>query len=153
MLTLHLHFKLFCILSTVLKVRITSSIKKGSQRVLKGRVQRVLQKGLVDLKKGDTVHLHSNSTCDCPQVKQLDAEYLVAGHEDVGRNKLYLLPKNGVVETWERAWVGKFRKWEKRLAGKRLGRKHNRKNRKRRRKGTIYFLCYYYIVNSRNVHF
>ncbi|KAL9979460.1 hypothetical protein ACROYT_G017131 [Oculina patagonica] len=120
--------------SFVLKVHITSSTKKGNQRVLKGRVQRVLQKGLVDLKKGDTVHLHSNTTCDCPQVNQLDAEYLVAGHEDVGQNKLYLLPRNGVVEPWERAWVGKFRKWEKRLAGKRLGRKHNRKNRKRRRK-------------------
>ena len=120
-------------------MRITSSTKKGSQRIVKGRVQRVLQKGLMDLKKGDIVHLHSNTTCDCPQVNQLDADYLVAGHEDVGQNKLYLFPKNGVVENWERAWVGKFRKWEKRLAAKRLGRRNNRKNRKRRRKGTINF--------------
>ena len=100
-------------------------------------MQRVLQKGAMDLKKGDIIQLHSNTTCDCPHVDQLNADYLVAGHEGVGQNKLYLFPNNGVVETWERAWVGKFRKWEKRLAARRLGRKINRKNRKRKRKGTM----------------
>lgn len=105
--------------------------------MIKGRIQRVLQKGFVDLKKGDIVHLHSNTTCDCPKVDQLNADYLVAGHEDAGQNKLYLSPKTGVVETWGRAWVGKFRKWEKRLTAKRLAKKNNRKNRKRRRKGTV----------------
>lgn len=123
----------------MLKVRITSSVTKGRERVLTGRVQRVLQKGFIDLKKGDTISLHSNTTCDCPKVHQMDVDYLVAGHEDVGQNKLYLFSTNGVVEAWGRAWVGKFRKWEKRLAARRLGKNNNRKNRKRRRKGAVHF--------------
>lgn len=123
-------------MSTVLKMRIKSVSKNGSERIIKGRVHRVLQKGLVDLRKGDTVYLRSNTTCDCPQISRMNADYLVAGHEDVREKRLYLLPATGVVETWERAWVSKFRKWERRFAAKRLlGKKRNRKNRKRQRKG------------------
>ena len=124
----------------MLKVRITSSLTEGRERVLRGRILRVLQKGFVDLKKGDTISLHSNTTCNCPQVNRLDMDYLVAGHEDMRQrqSRLYLFSTNGVVEAWERAWVGKFRKWEKRLESKRLGRNNNRKNRKRRRKGGVH---------------
>lgn len=116
-------------------MQLQSTERSGKERILQGRVQRVLEKGLIDLKKGDTIRLHSNTTCDCPQVHQLNAEYLVAGHEDVRQKKLYLFPGSGVVETWERAWVSKFRKWERRLAAKLVGKKVNRKDRKRRRKG------------------
>ena len=122
----------------MLKVRITSSATQGRERVLSGRIHRVLEKGFIDLKKGDTISLHSNTTCNCPQVNRLDMDYLVAGHEDVRQSRLYLFSTNGVVEAWERAWVGKFRKWEKRLEAKRLGRNNNRKNRKRRRKGAVH---------------
>lgn len=122
----------------VLKMRIKSVSKNGSERIIKGRVHRVLQKGLVDLRKGDTVYLRSNTTCDCPQISRMNADYLVAGHEDVREKRLYLLPATGVVETWERAWVSKFRKWERRFAAKRLlGKKRNRKNRKRQRKAFL----------------
>ena len=126
------------ILYAVLKVRIISSFIQGREREFRGRIQRVLQKGFIDLKKGDTISLHSNTTCNCPQVNQLDVDYLVAGHEDPRQSRLYLYSTNGVVEAWERAWVGKFRKWEKRLEAKRLGRNDNRKNRKRRRKGALH---------------
>lgn len=122
----------------VLKVRITSSVTQGRERVFRGRIQRVLEKGFIDLKKGDTISLHSNTTCNCPQVNQLDMDYLVAGHENVRQSRLYLFSTNGVVEAWERAWVGKFRKWEKRLEARRLGRNNNRKSRKRRRKGAVH---------------
>ena len=127
----------------MLKVRIiSSSITEGRERVLRGRIQRVLEKGFIDLKKGDTISLHSNTTCNCPQVMQLDVDYLVAGHEDVRQNRLYLFSTNGVVEAWERAWVGKFRKWEKRLESRRLGKNNKRKNRKRRRKGAVHIFIF-----------
>lgn len=122
-------------LSTVLKVRIQSIDKRGRERMLKGRVQRILEKGLMDLKKGDIIRVYSNTTCDCPQVTRLNADYLVAGHEDMWQRKFLLYPGTGVVETWQRAWVPKFRKWERRLAARLLGKRPNRKNRKRRRKG------------------
>lgn len=128
-------------------MRITSSRTEGRERVLRGRIQRVLQKGFVDLKKGDTISLYSNTTCNCPQVNRLDMDYLVAGHEDMRQrqSRLYLFSTNGVVEAWERAWVGKFRKWEKRLESKRLGRNNNRKNRKRRRKGGVHIFLEFYL--------
>ena len=123
----------------MLKVHITSTSEKGNGRVIKGQIQRILQKGFIDLKKGDTIHLHRNTTCNCPHDNQLNADFLVAGHEDTRQSKLYLFPDIGVMVPWERAWVGKFRKWERRLAAKSLGRKRNRKNRKRRRKGEYTF--------------
>ena len=122
-------------------MRVQSTYKSGNERILKGRIQRVLQKGLIDLKKGDTIRLHSNTTCDCPHVTKLNADYLVAGHEDLRQKKFYLYPGTGVVETWGRVWVSKFRRWERRLAAKLLGKKHIRKNKKRRRKGN-YNLSY-----------
>lgn len=131
-------FLAFSFSYAVLKVRITSSVTQGRERVFRGRIQRVLEKGFIDLKKGDTISLHSNTTCNCPQVNQLDMDYLVAGHENVRQSRLYLFSTNGVVEVWERAWVGKFRKWEKRLEARRLGRNNNRKSRKRRRKGAVH---------------
>jgi len=136
---LNFHFYQKASYRFVLKVRVQATDRRDKEFLLKGKIQRVLQKGLIDLKKGDIIRLHSNTTCDCPQVSKLNADYLVAGHEDVRQKKLYLFPGSGVVETWERAWVSKFRKWERRLAGKLLGKKHNRKNKKRRRKVAFSF--------------
>ena len=116
-------------------MRIQSSEKNGSERILSGEVQRILQKGLVDLKKGDNIRLYSNITCGCPQVTRINSDYLVAGHEDEQQRKLYLFPETGVVETWERIWVSKFRKWQKRVEVKHMGQRPNRKNKKKRRKG------------------
>ncbi|XP_015776506.1 PREDICTED: secreted frizzled-related protein 3-like [Acropora digitifera] len=124
----------------VLKVRIHSSEMNGSERILRGRVLRILRKGLIDLKKGDTIQLYSNTTCSCPRVRRFNTDYLVAGHEDTKQRKVYLWPGSGVVETWERTWVSRFRKWERRLAAtKALELKPLRRGKKKRRKGGVSF--------------
>ncbi|XP_068721210.1 secreted frizzled-related protein 3-like [Montipora capricornis] len=123
----------------VLKVRIQSSQKNGSERILSGKVHRILQKGLIDLKKGDTIRLYRNITCDYPRVIGINADYLVAGHEDLQQQRFYLYPETGVVETWERVWVAKIKKWQKRLAVKRPGQKINKKYNTKRRKDAISF--------------
>ena len=125
----------FSIPSTVLKIFITATTEKENGGIIKGKIQRILQKGYIHLKKGDSVYLHRNTTCNCPQVPKVDASFLVAGHVDSEQNKLYLFRDMGVIVPWERAWVGKFRKWEKRLAAKGSGRKQNRKNKTLERKG------------------
>ena len=124
-----------CIPSTVLKVFITSTTEKDNGGVIEGKIERILQKSSIHLRKGDSIYLHRNTTCNCPQVPTVDASFLVAGHVVAEQHKLYLFRDTGLIVPWERAWVEKFRKWERRLAVKSSGRKKNRRNKKLKRKG------------------
>lgn len=118
----------------ILKVFITSTTEKDNGGVIEGKIERILQKSSIHLRKGDSIYLHRNTSCNCPQVPKVDASFLVAGHVVAEQHKLYLFRDTGLIVPWERAWVEKFRKWERRLAVKSSGRKKNRRNKKLKRK-------------------
>ena len=84
----------------------------NGSRVLKVRIQRVLQKGTqVPLKKRAIERILSVATCNCEKIQKLHVAvtYFMMGHEQNGQ---LVLTDKGVVETWHgKTWVRHYNKW------------------------------------------
>ncbi|XP_061174601.1 secreted frizzled-related protein 3-like [Saccostrea echinata] len=113
----------------------------NANTVTRIEVLKVLKESKVHIKVNTTVDLWTNSTCVCPRLDS-DRTYLLIGYEDTVTQRLLFLD-NCLAAKWQKRWVKRIKKWNRRKGRKcrksrskrcRKGRKRKNKNRKRKQK-------------------